>query len=139
MAKQYLSYSQVADRIEAALGVRPAPSTLRAAAADNSRGGTRIRVTAGMPAPVPPHPGGNDPPRFDATAIDRWLADHPRLKRSRSRQRLVAAPAGRREQAVARAVREGLSWQVIAGALGEADGASYSRQGVHARYRRSQA
>ena len=134
MAREYLTYPQVADRIEAALGVRPALSTLRAAAAVSSRGTTRTRLTAGMPGPVG-RQGDSGPALFELTAIDRWLARHPRRQLRRLQERLIAAPLARRPQAVARALHAGLSWQEIADALGEADGTTYSRQRVHFRYR----
>lgn len=130
------TYEQVADRIEVELGVRPALSTLRAAAAASSRGtNSRVRVTAGMPAPLSRPVGGRTV--FSAPAIDRWLAHHPSRTVTAAMDRL--ARAGRtaaRGAAVVRAREAGLSWQQVADALGTADGTRYSRQWAQQRYGR---
>jgi DNA-binding NarL/FixJ family response regulator len=125
------SYADIAGRIEEVLGERPLISVLRAAAARSSHGtNSRVRITAGMPAPM-----GRDgrEPIFRATEIERWLAHHPRLAVQAEMTRLAQTFAGtnRRERAVARARVSGLSWQQIADALGTADDRVYTRQSVH--------
>jgi hypothetical protein len=133
---EQLTYPELAARIEQALGVRPALSTLRAAAAVQDRGKTRTRVTASMPAPSSsPDPAGRTV--FNAAAIDRWLVHHPRRRIRQRQERLIAVRASRRPQAVAGARQAGLSWQQIADALGEADGTRFTRQWAQQRYGRS--
>lgn len=128
-----LTYRDVADRIEAALGVRPAPSTLRAAAAVSGRGATRARITAGLPAPLP-EPDAAGRTVFDAGAIDQWLAQHPRNRIHREQYRLAEAGPAERAAAVAHARGAGLSWQQVAEALGRTDGKSRSRQWAQQRF-----
>src|SRR5918996_563282 len=102
VASRHLSYVEVADRIDEALGVRPALSTLRAAAADSRRGTSRTRVTTGMPAPItPPRPG--IPTEFSATAVDRWLAKHPWREIRMRQERIMAASPAHRARVVRRA------------------------------------
>ena len=130
---RYYTYAQVVDRIEEELGTRPALSTLRAARSVNGRGlNSRVRVTAGMPAPAARPVDGRTV--FRAAAIDRWLAHHPSRRSHAAAAKLAGAPAHRRSPAVDRARAAGLSWQQIADALGAADGTTYSRQGVQQRY-----
>jgi hypothetical protein len=132
---EQLTYPELVARIEQALGVRPALSTLRAAAAVQNRGKTRTRVTGDMPASAPsPDPAGRTV--FNAAAIDRWLARHPRRRIRQRQERLLTVSASRRPQAVAGARQAGLSWQQIADALGEADGTTYTRQWAQQRYGR---
>ena len=133
-ASGLLSYRQLADRIEQALGVRPALSTLRAAAADSDRGTPRTRLTAGLPAPSARAAAGGAA-LFDADAVQAWLAAHPRRRISHEQDRLLRAPAAQRPQAVAHARRAGLSWRQVADALAQADGTSYTRQWAQQRYR----
>jgi hypothetical protein len=129
-----LTYAEVADRIEQELGVRPALSTLRAAAADRRRGTTRTRLTAGMPAPAAP-PRSGAPTLFSAAAIDRWLAKHQRRRIRMLQERVIAATPSHRTRVVRRAREAGLSWQEIADAINEADGTTHSRQWAQQRYR----
>jgi hypothetical protein len=131
-----LTYALLADRIEAELGVRPALSTLRAAAADSNRGNPGTRLTAGMPAPLKT-PDARGRTQFSAAAVDRWLARHPRRRIRREQDRLAATPAAQRARAVAHARAAGLSWAHIATALGEADARTYSRQWAQQRYRQA--
>jgi hypothetical protein len=129
------SYAEVADRVEAVLGVRPQLSTLRAAAAADARvrgTNSRVRVTAGMPAPIKQVPGY--PTEFDANAIEHWLANHPRAQGTQQMQLLANASPKQRDKAVARARAAGLSWQQIADAIGQAEGKTYSRQWAQQRY-----
>lgn len=128
-----LTYRELADQIEQAFGVRPALSTLRAAAADSRRGTTRTRLTAGLPPPVRPSPAG--PALFDTAAVQAWLAGHPWRRLRQEQERLMRRPAAQRPQAVAEARRAGLSWRQIADALSEADRTSYTRQWAQQRYR----
>lgn len=133
MASRRLTYVEVADRIEVALGVRPSSSTLRAAAAYGRRGTVRTRVTAGMPAPVGiTRPGS--PALFSASAIDRWLAHHPWHRIRTLQERIVAATPSHRTRVVQRARAAGLSWQEIADAINEADGTSHARQWAQQRF-----
>jgi len=129
-----LTYRELADRIEQQLGVRPALSTLRAAAAVSGRGTMRTRITAGLPAPArAPDSAGRTV--FSAAKVDRWLATHPRNRLRREQARLTAAAAERRPQAVAKARQAGLSWQQVADALAAADGVTRTRQWAQQRYR----
>lgn len=131
-ARRY-TYAELADRIEEAFGERPTESTLRAAASATGRGtNSRVRITAGMPAPLPDLIDGRAV--FSAVAIDRWITHHPRLRVAREQQRLTKAARKRRVEAVARARRAGLSWQQVADALGTADGRSYTRQWAQQRF-----
>lgn len=129
-----LTYVEVADRMEEALGVRPALSTLRAAAADSRRGTERTRLTAGMPPPITPAT-----PRalalFSTPAIDRWLAKHPRRRIRMLQQRIIAATPAHRARVVSRAKQSGLSWQEIVDAINAADATSHSKQWAQQRYR----
>jgi len=92
-----------------------------------------MRITAGMPAPAGRDEAGRAV--FDADRFDRWLAAHPRHRVATVQQRLSAARVPRRAAAVARARAAGLSWQQITDTLGAADGTTYTRQQVWARYR----
>ena len=135
-ADELLTYRQLADRIEQALGVRPALSSLRAAAAVDGRGHARTRLTAGMPAPAEAA-GAAGQTLFRASAVDAWLAEHPRRRIARLQQHLAQVPPADRAGAVAQARRDGLSWSQIAAALASADGTTYSRQWAQQRYRDS--
>lgn len=135
-ADELLTYRQLADRIEQALGVRPALSSLRAAAAVDGRGHARTRLTAGLPTPVEAA-GAAGQTLFRASAVDAWLAEHPRRRIARLQQHLAQVPAADRAGAVAQARRDGLSWSQIAVALASADGTTYSRQWAQQRYRDS--
>lgn len=130
---ELLSYADLANRVEQALGVRPALSTLRAAAATDARSGVRTRLTAGMPGPVTSGPAGRA--LFRASEVQAWLAEHPRRRLRRQQERLRDAPHQSRPRAVAAARAAGLSWQQVADALAEADGTTYSRQWAQQRYR----
>ena len=126
--------AEVADRISQELHVRPALSTLRAAAADARRGSTPARLTDGLPAPLNPGRHGSQT-LFDPNAVDAWLAHHPRRRIRQLQDRLAAASPEFRHRAVATARRAGLSWQQIAAAISRADGRRYSRQAAQQRYR----
>ena len=133
-SRRRYTYAEAAARIEEELGVRPSLSTLRAASAAAARGtNSRIRITAGMPAPVGRDEAGRAV--FDAARFDRWLAAHPRRRMAIVQQRLAAGRPSRRAAAVAKARAAGLSWQQIADTLGAADGTTYTRQQVWVRYR----
>lgn len=133
------TYAQVAERIAEVLGVRPSPATLRAAGASSRRHGrtdSRVRLTAGLPAPVLQTPG--HPTRFDAEQIEAWLANHPRLGRARAiatYHGLLGRPEVVEEEAVAYALRQGLSWTQIAGGLHQVRGDERGRSTIHAHYR----
>lgn len=113
-----LTYAQVADRIEAALGERPALSAL----------------TAGMPSPTPGDPGS--PSLFEAAAIDSWLANHPRHAWPRLLEDLAAAAPEQRSAAVAAARAAGISWQRIVDAINAADGTTWTRQWAQQKFGR---
>jgi len=133
-ARPTLTYTELADRIEAEIGIRPALSTLRAAATTSTRYGRRIdAITAGMPAPKPTR----DSRRraiLDAAAIDAWLNSHPRKTIHHHQQQISTASLARRPTAVAEARCAGLSWQHIADACATADGRSYTKQWAQQRF-----
>lgn len=136
------SYTEVSDRIAAVLGETPSRSALRAAAAESVRSGhtnSRVRLTAGMPAPLPPH-SRTAPARFDADEVERWLERHPRLQWRQVYRELAAASAADQEppglEAAVRAARShGMSWRSIAAAITEGSGRPHSHQGVFKTYR----
>lgn len=132
-AEDLLTYRQLADRVERALGVRPALSSLRAAAATAGRGVARTRLTAGLPAPTSTTDATGQR-LFLAAEVDAWLAGHPRRRIADHQRDLAAAPISQRPQAVAAARAAGLSWREIADALTDADGRAYSRQWAQQRY-----
>lgn len=134
------SYDQVAERIEQVLGEQPSKSALRAARLRQRRTrGRRPGLTAGMPAPLP-SPSKTIPARFSATAIEEWLAAHPRLEWDRAiREAKVGLAAGQpTEDVVLAALAGGLSWRLITETLNEHDGRHCSVSGVHKRYRHLQ-
>lgn len=135
MPNQFLTYTELADRIHQVLGVRPAPATLRAASATSTRPGRGAGLTVGMPAPVPLRDVAGRV-QFDPTEIEAWLQHHPQLVRRRRQQALTAAPRAARAAAVDTARTAGLSWQEIAEACGAADHTSYTRQWAQQRYGR---
>jgi alkylhydroperoxidase/carboxymuconolactone decarboxylase family protein YurZ len=129
-------YLEIAEQLEAHLGVRPALSTLRAAA---TRAGSALdyppRVTAGMPPPLTPR---TLPARFDADAIDRWIRRHPWRAQQQRLTALTAAAATNQPQqlegAVAAARDAGVSWTAITTAL-RGGGWPYSRARTHQLFR----
>lgn len=139
------SYAQVSDRITAVLGETPSRSALRAAPAESVRSvhtNSRVRLTAGMPAPLP-STSRTSPARFDAEAVEQWLKGHPRLQRQQAYRELAAAAAGaaeaqeplRLEPAVRAARSHSMSWRSIAVAIAEGSGRPHSHQGVFKAYR----
>jgi len=131
------SYDQVAERIEQVLGEQPSRSALRAAPLRQRRTrGRRPGLTAGMPAPLP-SPSKTIRARFSATAVEEWLAVHPRLEWARAiRDAKESLAAGQPiEDVVSAALSEGLSWRQITAILNEHDGGHRSVSGVHKRYR----
>ena len=143
-APRTYGYKELADRIEAVVGERPSLSSLRAERAAYSRGlgqrGKRPRITAEMP-----HPMRSDSPtaaaRFSVSAIEAWLARHPRLMWDRAVQeagtRLAAGDDV--EAVVAGALRDGISWSVITRLLNEhaeaVGGTPITKAGVHKKFR----
>lgn len=112
-------YPQLAERIEAVLGVRPALSTLRTATARATRAQDYPpRITAGMPAPLQPR---TSPARFRAEDIESWLQTHPWRLQKQALMELTAAAATLDEaaatQAVAAARVAGASWSAVTEAL----------------------
>jgi hypothetical protein len=135
------SYTQLADRITAVLGKTPSRSALRAAAAESTRSNhtnSRVRLTAGMPAPLPTN-SRTAPAQFDAAEVERWLEHHPRLKWRLMYHELVTSAAVQElpglEPAVRTARLHGLSWRSIAAAISEGTGRPHSHQGVFKAYR----
>lgn len=133
------TYAEVADLIEREFGVRPSLSMLRAEAAEaRRRPGTEVlpRLTIGLPGPLE-GPGRPAPARFDADAVDAWLATHPR----RAWHRMDAAlRAGLEEDlsveaAITAARRGGMSWAQIRNALADVRGDTRTRAGVYYAYR----
>lgn len=135
------SYAQVSSRIAAVLGDTPSPSALRAAAAESLRSDTtnsRVRLTAGMPAPLPAT-SRTAPARFDAAEVERWLERHPRLQWRQVYRDLAAAASTQETASLELAVRtarsHGMSWRSIADAITEGSGRPRSHQGVFKAYR----
>ena len=139
---QTYTYAQLAERIEAALGVRPAASTLRAAAAEARRtpaNQSRPRLTMGMPSPQPDGAPGMAV-EFSAAEVDRWLAEHPWRGWAAARADLVeaAATASTSEhvaQAVGQARRSGMSWRQITEVLNTHGPVVRTMPAVHRAYR----
>lgn len=136
MPYPFLTYTEVADRIHQALGYRPAPATLRAAAATRTRPGRGTALTVGMPGPAVTRDSAGRA-QFDADQIDIWLQQHPQLQIRRHQQALTDSPRPARAAAVATAREAGLSWQEIAEACGAADHTTYTRQWAQQRYGRA--
>lgn len=126
-----LSYDELADRIEAVLGERPALVTLRTAVARPSRRKVSPSLTAGLPAPVT---AAGTRPRFSARAVEEWLAHHPRRRQEELMAQIIAATPDRRDQVITAARDEGLSWEAIAEAAGQAVGTTYSKQWAQQKY-----
>ncbi len=125
--------TQVADRLEAVFGQRPALSTLRSAQFEETRVTAPkppIRITAGMPRPAETAPEL----RYWATEIEAWLRNHPRKINEAAIDKFRRAAVRNRPAAVASARAEGVSWAQVAQVLGELDGRSYSRQAMSQRY-----
>ena len=137
ISKPTYTYEQVAERINEVLGETPSLASLRAAAAEATRTtstNSRVRLTAGMPAPLAPR---SSPALFDRLEIERWLRHHPRLKERQAYAELVrqvATEAGRR-RAIREARTRGLSWRRITDALTDATGTAHSHQGVFKAFR----
>lgn len=132
-AARHYTYIELADRIAAELGERPSLSTLRAAGAVSDHGtNSRVRITAGMPAPEPQTVDGRAV--FRASAIEQWLRRHPRRAQQAARDRLQAASEARRPDAVARARQAGLSWQEVVDVINAADGTTRTRQWAQQRF-----
>ncbi len=130
MTREY-SYAEVRARLREELGVDVTESTLRAGFAE--AGTPTSRVTAGMPAPLPAvH--RNRPARFDAAAIEAWLATHPRLHQEAALAAIGSASASELTRLVAQARVLHVSWARIAAAISEAEGRPYSRQAAFKRY-----
>lgn len=124
---QLLTYQQLADKIESALGARPAISTLRTA-------GTRTTgILAGLPRPLYPAQGRLSP-LFSAAQVDEWLANHQIRRQQAAVAELIAASPSQRAAAVAAARSERVSWVRIADAISQADGRRISYQAVAKRY-----
>lgn len=135
------SYAQVSERIAAVLGKTPSRSALRAAAAESVRSdhtNSRVRLTAGMPAPLPTS-SRTTPAQFDAAEVERWLEHHPRTQWLQVYRDLAAAAAVHERSDLELAVRSarahGMSWRSIAAAITEGSGQPYSYQGVYKAYR----
>lgn len=132
-------YTDVAARIEAVLGVRPSLTTLRAAAAEQTRTGLaprHDRITAGMPRPLATPPGAAA--EFDQEAIDTWLSGHPRRRRAQAEEAAVAAlSAGSPEVVVVSNARAaGVRWARIVEILVDHDGRRRTIAGVAGFYHR---
>lgn len=142
------SVEDVADRIAEQLGERPTTNQIykgvSAAGAPRGRS-VRLSVVAGLPAPVErPSEVSRAALSWDADDIERWLADHPRVRMQKALDELAAradalAESGRRAGEIAMvewARSQGLSWAQIAAALSKARGAPVTRQAVAQRYAR---
>lgn len=98
----------------------------------------RVRPTAGIPGPITRR--GKEL-RWERSAVEEWLASHPRLRMEEAKQRLredAASTIGgeRRRIVVLRARDEGLSWAVIAEILSQVEGKRITKQAVIERYTR---
>lgn len=134
------SYEQLAGRLQDVLGVRPSPSSLRAAAAAARRTTSSQgppRATAQMPPPLP-GPAATSPARFDAAQVEAWLSRHPRLLWQQAvadlEQALRSADVDATE-AVREARTRGLSWQQITTTLHGTGVDHRSRAGIFKAYR----
>ena len=129
------TYEDVADRIAEVLGERPALSTLRAEVTRRPTSQQRQmpRLTTGMPSPLSPR---TSPARFSAAAVEKWLANHPRLDWKQARDDIDRERRRGEdlELIVAAALHRGLSWRVIAGALTDS-GYQCTTAGLHKRFR----
>lgn len=130
------TYAQLAQRIAEELRVKPSPSALRAARAEDQRAlGTRPRsrprITTAMPPPLEAS-GPTAPARFDADAIETWLAAHPWRAHARhlATYRATLATTAPAEDAVAQALADGLSWTAISQGLREVRGDSRGVPGI---------
>lgn len=135
------TYAQLAQRITEELGVTPGLSTLRAARAEEARtAGThpraRPRITTAMPAPLTPM-SRTAPTRFDAAAVEIWLAAHPwrAYEQRTAAYRAALASSASTEDVVASALGVGLSWAVIAQGLREVRGDARGVKGIYAALR----
>lgn len=96
----------------------------------------RVRPTAGIPDPIE-HAGKEL--RWERSAVEEWLASHPRLLLEEAKRRLrkdAAKTLGgeRRRIVVLRARDEGLSWAQVAEILSQVEGKRLTRQAVAERY-----
>ncbi len=135
-APRWYSYDDVRRRIHQVLGVEVATSTLRAARAREGR--ARTRITGGMPTPLPENAPLFVPVRFEAAAVEDWLATHP-LRRQQDALLAIQSCTGDRRPAVDQARAAGVSWARIAAAIAEAESRPYSAQAAHKRYGGAQA
>lgn len=126
-----LSYDELADRIEAVLGERPALVTLRTAVVRPSRRKVSSSLTAGLPAPVA---SVGNRPGFSVDVVEEWLAHHPRLRRAELMQRIIEATPEDRDQVIISVREEGLSWGAIAEAAGTAARTTYTKQWAQQKY-----
>lgn len=130
--KQVMTYTDLADAIEGALGQRPALSTLRSAAARSAHHRTYSRITAGMPSPLPDRVGRQVV--FDASQVRAWLKEHPRRTHVAWQTKIIRSRPAARTQTIEGARDAGLSWDEIAAAISTADGTTYTKQAAHQRY-----
>lgn len=122
-----LTYEQVADRIEAALGTRPAISTLRTASSG------KAGIVAEMPKPYYPRHGPRSP-LFAEPDIAKWLENHPWQRRDRLVAAIEAATDSTLPTAVRSARADGVSWRRITAAVTKATGAPVSQPTAIKRY-----
>lgn len=140
---QTYTVADVQNRVEEALGERPTANDVhRESGRAGQRPNARVRLMAGLPAPVN---GGESVLEFDRDAVESWLAQHPRLQRASQLEALYeglvasldATPRQGdqlRAEAVHRARSVGLSWAQIADQISVVDGRDVTRQAVAKRY-----
>ena len=126
-----LDYTDLADRIEAVFGERPALVTLRTAVARPSRRKVSPSLTAGLPAPVTPSGART---RFSASAIEEWLAHHPRLRQAVLMRQIIEATTDDRDQVITAAREAGRSGDATAPAGGTAAGTTHSQPWAQQKY-----
>jgi hypothetical protein len=126
------TWGEVADRIEAELGIRVAQHVLMTW---RRRHDDRRRLlTEGMPEPF--HVPGHGTRVFRADEVDDWLSTHPKNPTRRALDRLVQLlrTTQDRRELVAFVHAGGASWEQISEALSAADGIEHHPDLVHRAY-----
>lgn len=137
MSHAVYTVEQVQDRIEELLGERPTAAAIHLEGARGSATpNARVRITAGLPAPI--NPGGR-PLRYPAGLVEAWLDQHPRVHQHTALHQLGVAlrssdAGSARKEAVRSARAAGLSWAQVAATVADIDGRPITRQAVAKRF-----